>query len=72
MRSVKIYLNIPADQMMLYYKGIAQVVHAVTLDGKTVQFPANVLRSVISPQGIHGHFEIIFDEDNRFQQIRRL
>lgn len=65
-------LWVTADQYQQYYSGAVKYVQATTLDGLNVRFPANILRSVLSHDGIHGRFAIEFDVDGRFQRITRL
>src|SRR3569833_3268126 len=43
-----------------------------TLDGRTLQFPAQVLQRFVTHAGIHGLFEIEFDEQYKFVDIRRV
>jgi len=41
-------------------------------DGRSVQFPANVLRQFLTHNGVYGEFEIFFSKDNRFSKIEKL
>ena len=66
-------LNIPADEFRRLYEGSANtVVSRDQVSGKTVRFPANVLRPFVTRGGIFGRFEISVDADNRLQDIRQL
>lgn len=71
MQKVTVRLNISPERFQAYYQGIVENVVATTSDGRTVQFPARVLRPFLSYQGVHGTFEIIFDANLKFQAIRR-
>jgi len=48
------------------------VVAAETIDGKTVHFPANILRPFVTHDGVQGTFAIYFDDNNKFKDIKRL
>ena len=65
-------LTMPAELYLNYYQGKAQAVMVETLDGRTLQFPAQVLQRFVTHAGIHGLFEIEFDEQNKFVDIRRV
>jgi len=41
------------------------------IHGRTVQFPAHVLRTFVGHDGIRGSFTIYTDEHNRFIKIER-
>ncbi|MGM0554554.1 MAG: DUF2835 family protein [Pseudomonadota bacterium] len=72
MRRYRIHLAIPRSEMEDYYSGRASVVHAVTENGLSVQFPARILRSYLDQRGVHGTFELVTDQDHRLQEFRRL
>ncbi len=65
-------LNISSQQLVRYYEGSVSTVVARTTNGRTVRFPANVLRAVVQPDGVHGIFELVFDENRKFVSIKRL
>lgn len=71
MQTVTVQLNISPERFQAYYQGIVESVVATTKDGRTVQFPARVLRPFLSYQGVQGTFEIVFDTKLKFQAIRR-
>ena len=71
MQTVTIRLNISPERFQAYYQGVVEYVVATASDGRTVQFPARVLRPFLSHQGVHGTFEITFDANLKFQAIRR-
>lgn len=57
---------------MRYYAGEASVVLVRARDGRTVQFPANLLRRFVDHAGVHGSFVLRCDADNRLLSIERL
>jgi len=71
MQKVTVQLNISPERFQAYYQGVVEYVVATTSDGRTVQFPARVLRPFLSYQGVQGTFEIIYDANLKFQTIRR-
>ena len=71
MPELTLELNISADQLLAYYRGEAKVVRARATTGQTVQFPANALRALVSPEGIRGRYRIVFDANNKFVGLER-
>jgi hypothetical protein len=71
MQTVTVRLKISPERFRAYYQGAVEYVVAQSIDGRTVQFPARVLRPFLSYQGIQGTFEITFDAKLKFQSIRR-
>ena len=72
MKAVILDLTISAEKLERWYKGSAQDVIAYSLDGRKVRFPVSILRPFVTYGGIRGRFQIIFDENNRFQDIQRI
>jgi hypothetical protein len=71
MQAVTVRLRISPERFQAYYQGVVENVVAQSTDGRTIQFPARVLRPFLSYQGIQGTFEITFDATMKFQSIRR-
>lgn len=72
MNAVEVNLYISPDEYQRWYQGSAKHVHATTVDGRSVQFPAPILRSFVTREGIRGRFRIHFDTQNRFQTIEKI
>lgn len=72
MKSVVISLAISAEEFQRLYEGSAKTVLAQSMDGRSIRFPANILRPFVLHTGVRGRFQIDFDEDNRFSSIKRL
>lgn len=72
MTSMRFSLNISAEQYERYYQGSARSVIVTTEDGRTLKFPANALQQFVTHDGIHGHFEIRFDDQNKLQSVIKL
>jgi hypothetical protein len=71
-RVVRFALNISPDLYLSYYEGAARAVVVESFDGRSIQFPANVLQQFVTRDGIQGVFEMEFDEKNKFVAIRRI
>ena len=69
---VRFVLNIPQEVLLSYYDGTARSVVVKSLDGRSIQFPANVLRQFVTSDGVRGLFEMEFDENNKFVGLRRV
>lgn len=68
-RFVEVAISIQADELLKLYRTPGAVVHARTVDGRRVQFPAQSLRPWVTRDGIRGKFRIYFDPDNRLSRI---
>lgn len=71
-RKVRFTLHIPAHEYQQYYSGSASNVIVTATDGRNIQFPANILRSFVTHDGIHGDFVIEFDYNNKFVAINQI
>lgn len=67
-----VVLKISSYRLMEYYEGAVDSVVAKTTDGRTIKFPANILRSVVQSDGVYGTFELVFDKNNKFVSISRV
>ena len=71
-QSMRVALRISAEDYKRYYQGSVHNVIARSRDGRSIQFPANILRPFLMHDGISGEFEIFFDRDNKFQGIKKI
>ena len=69
---VRFALSIPPDVLLSYYDGTARFVAVKSLDGRSIQFPANVLRQFVTSDGVQGLFEMEFDENNKYVGMQRV
>ena len=65
-------IRISADEYVKSYSGVARDVVTRSRDGRHVRFPATILRPFVTRMGINGSFLIIFDENSRFKEIKKL
>ncbi len=72
MNCVQFRLQISAEDYLQYYSGQATSVSAVCIDGQRIEFPAEHLRQFVVADGISGYFELCFDENHRFKQLKKL
>ena len=69
---VKIKLAISSAEYSRYYRGHANKVICQSIDGRTIQFPAAVLRPYLTHDGIYGEFKIEFTAQNKFLHIEKI
>ncbi len=72
LNAIVVSLFISAEEFQRLYQGSAKTVHALSVDGRNIRFPAAILRPFVLHNGVSGTFQINFDEQNRFQSIQRL
>ena len=72
MPSVVVRIDLSAEELLRYYRGEAQNVLAVSEDGRTVRFPASLLRTFVSEDGVSGRFRLDFDAAGRSLGAQRL
>lgn len=72
MKNIIVSLSISAEEYQRLYEGSAKTVFAHSIDGRSIRFPAGILRPFVLHTGVRGTFQINFDDDNRFHSIERL
>lgn len=72
MPTIDITLELSPAACLAHYEGRVGVVHTRSLDGRSVQFPAEALRRVVTRDGVHGVFRLYVSPEGRFEGIRRL
>jgi len=72
MKHVTVALAISADDFQRLYQGSARDVVALDDQRRRIKFPANILVPFVTHSGIHGRFQINFDDANRFASIERV
>ncbi|WP_447747942.1 DUF2835 domain-containing protein [Pseudomonas nicosulfuronedens] len=65
-------ISLPVDRLQALYRGQANRVEVVSRDGLRVNLPAHHLRSFVTHCGVHGSFELEFDDSGRLLALRRL
>lgn len=69
MRAAHFYLKIRPEELLEYYQGFKSFVRVRTYEGYSIQFRAEHLRQWVTPIGIHGEFQIRFDDQNKFMGL---
>lgn len=72
METVWVSLDISAEEFLRLYEGTAKNVFCYSVDGRSVRFPAEILRPHVTYHGIHGLFRITFDDEGRFRGIEAI
>ena len=72
MQTIRFRLTISALEYQQYYAGSIKAVVTRSIDGRTVRFPANILQQFLTREGISGEFVMVYDDNNKFQEIKRL
>jgi len=71
-KKIRFHIHIEYDDFLRYYQGLADKVRLVADNGQVIMFPANRLQPYLTHDGITGHFEMLFDHNNKFVSMRRL
>lgn len=72
MQEIIIDIVIPRDEWLKLYRGETNTVFAKSRDGRSIQFPANILTKYITQNGVEGSFVITFNDGGKFQSIIKL
>ncbi|MDN3524867.1 DUF2835 domain-containing protein [Halomonas sabkhae] len=72
MPTIDVILDLSPAACLAHYEGRVGMVHTRSLDGRSVQFPAEALRRVVTRDGVHGVFRLYVSPEGRFERIRRL
>lgn len=72
MHEIRFRLSISSQEFLKYYRGTASDVEARAMDGRTVRFPASTLRPFVTCDGVEGVFALVYDERNRFVEMKRV
>ena len=65
-------LSISADEYLAYYQQRARNISVRDLNNKLIVFPANQIQKFLTHSGIHGRFELVCDDNNRFVRMTKL
>ena len=68
---VIVSIKISKDEYLKWYQGTVKSVYTIAVDGRSISFPANILRPFVAHDGISGVFAITFDKENKFKDIQR-
>jgi hypothetical protein len=71
MNEIIIDIHISVEEYLSRYKNPQCNVSARARDGRSIQFPANILQPFLLHDGIRGSFRISFDNGGKFKAINR-
>jgi hypothetical protein len=72
MAKVVLSVALPAFKYEALYAGAAKNLVANSLDGRKVQLPLLAFQRFLTHQGIHGVFEVEFDDSNKLIAVNKL
>ena len=72
MQEICFRLNLTTTEFLAFYQGTAREVVAHAVDGRTVRFPAAVLRPYVLHDGVRGMFALRYDGQNKFTGLVRI
>ncbi|MFV3412495.1 DUF2835 domain-containing protein [Pseudomonas nitroreducens] len=72
MACVVLDICLPVDRLQAFYRGHVNRVEVVSRDGRRINLPAYHLRPFVTHSGVHGSFELEFDDSGRLLALRRL
>lgn len=72
MPSLIVDIALPREEYLKVYQSFVRQVRAVARSGESVRFPVTVLQPYLTHEGVRGSFELHFDADNKYIDIRRL
>ena len=72
MPSVVVRIKLSKEQVIDHYRGAIREVVTMDGQGRSVQFPAMMLRQFVTEEGVRGVFEITFDDQNKLIAMRRV
>lgn len=66
------HLRLTYQECMQYYQGHYTGVQVTTVQGLSLQFPAEHIRAFVTTSGINGKFELTTDQNNKFVSLIKL
>lgn len=72
MHELIFHLNLTREQALRYYQGSARSIIVTAETGQRISFPAEHIRPFVDVGGVHGHFRIRFDKDNKLEGLFRI
>jgi hypothetical protein len=72
MKQIIVDIRIDKDEWLKIYRGETNIVYAISRDGRSIQFPANILSKYTTHNGVEGSFAITFNDAGKFQSIIKL
>ena len=70
--SIQFSIKLSYEKYSAFYKGHAESVLVRANDGRKIQFPAEILKPYLTPDGINGVFIIHFDNRNKYRSLQKI
>jgi len=71
MNKIIIDIRVSNEEYLKQYQQPNCMVSTISRDGRSIQFPANILKPFLQHSGISGSFCIYFDSNGKFKSISR-
>ena len=72
LQHIEFSLNISPEEYLQYYRGEAQWVITQSLDGRKLQFPANLLQPHVTREGIRGRFILHYRSSGKAVKLSKM
>ena len=69
---IRFQMTLSAEKYLAFYRGQAKDILVRSEDNRNIRFPASAIQEFLTHDGIHGNFEIQFDENNKLIRIIQL
>ncbi|MCP3689541.1 MAG: DUF2835 domain-containing protein [Gammaproteobacteria bacterium] len=66
------HLSVSAEKLQRVYRGSAQYLLVYTDGGLKLQLPALNFRPFVTARGLHGHYQVRVDRDNKIQHLKQI
>ncbi|MFD2180049.1 DUF2835 family protein [Veronia pacifica] len=71
-RTFTFSVDIPYQNFLDYYKGIASTVVVTADSGESMELDASHFRDFVSPHGVRGRFRLVLGDGNRFESLEMI
>lgn len=71
-QSIHFSIRLSYEKYLGYYQGYADDVLVTAIDGRKIQFPAEILKPYLTREGINGNFIIHFNNQNKYQSLQKI
>ena len=68
----RFFLNIPTHEFERVYRGTAKSVVVKDIHKEVIEFPVAELMPFLTPGGIHGWFEVVFNEKDQLLSFKKI
>ena len=71
MRTLRVHIDVPADELLRYYRGEARHLIATSDQGLRVALPVETLRRYVTGSGIRGWFRLTLGPNDKLVRLAR-